>query len=133
MIYTLSKPYNDDHTHKMFLQWVKKIPNEYQAFYMWSNPPWTVLTFFDNVKIDKPLVIIGIKDLLDGRQGSWTIPGKISHTVKNHPNTQFILFTSLENLHLELIESNLHIISWGGDLVNQKSAYRKILRNTRCG
>jgi hypothetical protein len=134
MIYTISKPPNDDHTYKLFLQWVKKIPNEHQAFYMWSNPPQTVLKFFDNTKIDKPLVMIGIKDLLDGwnefnywNQSCQTISKKISNTVKKHPTTQFILFTSLENLHLELSESNLHIIPWGGDLVNQESSYRKLL------
>jgi hypothetical protein len=134
MIYTISKPPTDDHTYKMFLQWVKKMPNEHQAFYMWSNPPQTVLKFFDNINIDKPLVIIGIKDLLDGwnefnywNQSHQPIPEKISDTVKKHPNTQFILFTSLENLHLELSESNLHIIPWGGDLVNQESSYRNLL------
>jgi hypothetical protein len=134
MIYTISKPPNDDHTYRLFLQWVKKIPGEHQAFYMWGSPPWQVLKFLDSVIIDKPLVIIGIKDLLDGwnefnywNQSCQTIPKKISNTVKKHPTTQFILFTSLENLHLELNESNLHIISWGGDLVNQEFSYRKLL------
>jgi hypothetical protein len=134
MIYTVSRPPTDDHTYEMFQQWVKKIPGEHQAFYMWSNPPQKVLKFLDNIKIDKPLVIIGIKDLLDGwnefnywQQSQQLIPEKISNTVKKYPNTQFILFTSLENLHLELSESNLHIIPWGGDLVNQESSYRNLL------
>jgi Txe/YoeB family toxin of Txe-Axe toxin-antitoxin module len=134
MIYTVSRPPTDDHTYEMFQQWVKKISGEHQAFYMWSNPPQKVLKFLDNIKIDKPLVIIGIKDLLDGwnefnywQQSQQLIPEKISNTVKKYPNTQFILFTSLENLHLELRESNLHIIPWGGDLVNQESSYRNLL------
>lgn len=134
MIYTISRPPSDDHTYKMFQQWVKKVPIKHQAFYMWSSPPRTVLKFLDNIKIDKPLVIIGIKDLLDGasefnywQQSQQVIPEKISSTVKKHPRTQFILFTSLENLHLELDESNLHVIPWGGDLVNQESAYRNLL------
>lgn len=134
MIYTISRPPTDDHTYKMFQQWIKKVPIKYQAFYMWSNPPQILLKFLDNIKIDKPLVIIGIKDLLDGwsefnywQQSQQVIPEKISSIVKKHPRTQFILFTSLENLHLELSESNLHIIPWGGDLVNQEFAYRNLL------
>jgi len=86
--------------------------------------------FFQNAKCSNPLAIIGVKDCIDSwkpfnwwqdRQHTGSV--SIEGFVKRHPNTNIILFTSLEQLDLELNEPNLHIIPWGGDWVNQRAEY----------
>jgi hypothetical protein len=84
---------------------------------MWSSPPENMNQFFQNLKCRTPLVVIGIKDCLEGCSNS------IEGFVKRNPDTNIILFTSVERLDLELAEPNLHIIPWGGDWVNQKTQY----------
>lgn len=134
MIYTISRPPTDDHTYFLFRSLMEsvEIPNR-QIFYMWSSPPDKVITFLDTTEFKAPLVIIGIKDLLDG----WTefnywhdkmqvLTERISDIARIHPKTKFVIFTSLENLELELIEPNVWIVPWGGDLVNQKNLYREL-------
>lgn len=135
MIYTLSRPPTDDHTFFMFRKLMEEaqLPADHQIYYMWSNPPDRVISFLDSTQFTSPLVILGIKDLLDGwaEFNFWhdkieVIPERISDVAKIHPQTNFILFTSLENLDLELVEPNVHIVPWGGDLVNQKVPYQKL-------
>lgn len=132
MIYTISRPPTDDHTFFMFRKLLENVElPDSQIFYMWSSPPDNVMTFLDTTQFTAPLVIIAIKDLLDGwaEFNYWhdkmqVITERISDIAKVHPNTKFILFTSLENLEYELNEPNLWIVPWGGDLVNQEKLYR---------
>jgi len=133
MIYTISRPPTDDHTFPMFQQLIKNLTAEFEGYYIWSNPPGRVLQLLDNIKINKPIVVIAIKDLLDGWEefNYWTstqqiISAKLSEVANKHRNTKFIIFTSLENLQLEINEPNIDIIPWGGDLVNQEIPYKEL-------
>lgn len=130
MTYVVSTPPNDDFTYPLFNELVNSISADVECYYTWSDPPSDMDRFFQNTKCSKPLVIIGVKDSIDGwipfnwwrdRQN----PGSISIEgfVKRHPDTEIILFTSLEQLELELTEPNLHIIPWGGDWLNQRTEY----------
>lgn len=131
MLYTITRPPTDDHTFYMFEKLILALPSDTQIFYMWSNPPDKVIKFLDNVELTSDIVVIAIKDLLDGwlefnywHESQQIIPQRIANLVRRHSSKKFILFTSLEHLDLELQESNLHIIPWGGDLVNQEKSYR---------
>jgi len=130
MTYLISRPPTDDFTYPLFDELVNNIPNTHESYYMWSCPPLIMDRFFQNFKCRTPLVVIGIKDSLDSWEpfnwwhdqqntGSISIEG----FVKRNPDTNIILFTSVERLDLELAEPNLHIIPWGGDWVNQKARY----------
>jgi hypothetical protein len=100
---------------------------------MWSSPPKVIESFFNNTQFKAPNVIIGIKDLLDlwkdfnywhdKQQAGVAL---IANAVRRHPDKNFVIFTSLENLHLELIEPNVQIIPWGGDIVNQRNQYKTL-------
>jgi hypothetical protein len=51
----------------------------------------------------------------------------IDDMASRFPNTNFILFTSLENIDLESIKStNIQFVPWGGDIVNQADTYQSI-------
>lgn len=133
MLYTISIPPTDDHTFPMFQELIKSVTLDFEAYYIWSCPPSKVLHFLDHIKFSKPVVILGIKDLLDGWQefNYWQdrqqlITQKINNVVRQNPQITFILFTSLENLNLEISEPNLTVIPWGGDIVNQKQRYRSL-------
>lgn len=98
---------------------------------MWSCPPARVLHFLDHIKFSKPVVVLGIKDLLDGwkefnywQESQQPLTQKINDVVRQNPQITFVLFTSLENLNLEISEPNLTVIPWGGDIVNQKQRYQ---------
>ena len=132
-MYMLSAPPTDDHTVAMFRQLIKKIPKPNQIYYMWSSPPDRTINFLKETQFQTPLVVLGIKDLLDGWQefNYWhdrqqTLVKEISNTAKTHANIVFLLFTSLEKLERQLNEPNLHIIPWGGDWVNQKKLYNTL-------
>jgi len=97
---------------------------------MWSCPPMTMDKFLQSAKCQSPRVFVGIKDILESwvefnwwhdRQqiGSVSIEG----FVRRHLDQQIVLFTSLEQLELEIDEPNLHIIPWGGDWLNQRTEY----------
>ena len=130
MTYVISKPPTDDFTYPWFKDLIDKINGDVESYYMWSCHALIVDRFFQNVNCHAPLVIIGVKDLLDiwatfnwwqDTQQSGTI--SIEGFVKRHPDTKIILFTSVENLDIELQQPNLHIIPWGGDWVNQQAGY----------
>ena len=81
----------------------------------------------------KPVVAIAVKDLLDNQyQFNWwhhsRQPGcdALITLVNNHPDQQFVLFTSFENLELEIDHPRIHIIPFGGDIVNQHTAYNNV-------
>jgi hypothetical protein len=130
MTYLISNPPNDDITYPLFNELIGNISVDIESYYMWSNPPLIMDRFFQNAKCSKPLAIIGVKDAIDSwqpfnwwhdRQNTGSI--SIEGFAKRHPDTTIILFTSLEQLELELNEPNLHIIPWGGDWVNQRAGY----------
>jgi len=129
----ISKPPTDDHTFFMFRQLIKKIPEPNQIYYMWSCPPDNTMNFLKQNKFQAPLAVLGIKDLLDGWKefNYWhdqqqPVVREISNTVRSCPDVIFLLFTSIEKLELQLNESNLYVIPWGGDWVNQKFHYQKL-------
>jgi len=130
MTYLISKPPTDNFTYPLFNELVKDMPADVESYYIWSNPPLIMDRFFQNTKCSKPMVIVGVKDAIDSWQpfnwwhdrqstGSVSIEG----FAKRHPDTNIILFTSLEQLELELNEPNLHIVPWGGDWLNQRTEY----------
>ena len=133
MIQTISRPFNDDVSYDLFCDLLKECPYDYEAYYLWSSPPEKFKEFFRNTKFKSSNIVIGIKDLLDlwtdfnyWQDQQQTGIKFISDVVRRYPDKNFIIFTSLENLHLELIEPNVQIIPWGGDIVNQRSGYQHL-------
>ena len=133
MTYVISRPPNDNFTYPWFKQLIGQINSNIESYYLWSGTPSTVFQFFQHAKCRAPLVIIGVKDLLDimstfnwwrNQQQSGSV--LIRDFAQRHPDTKIILFTSMENLHTELKEPNLHIIPWGGDWLNQQAEYRTL-------
>ena len=129
MFYTISRPPSDS-TWRMFVSLMQDYADRAEIYYMWSNPPDKLLHFLNHVRFEKPLVILGIKDLLDNWQEfNWwqdsqqIIPHKISAIAAANPDKQFVIFTSLENLNLEIKQPNMWIVPWGGDIVNAKNDY----------
>jgi len=125
-MYVISQAVYDDFSLPLF----RDLVGDNESYYMWSCPPITMDRFFQSAKCKSSLVFIGIKDLLDcwaefnwwqDQQQAGSI--SIQEFVRRHTDTQIVLFTSMENLHLEINEPNLHIIPWGGDWVNQRSRY----------
>lgn len=130
MIYTISKPVTDDFTHTMFQRMVTELAPNVPAYYMWSNPPSEMELFLSRFKTNEPIVFLGIKDLLDcwGEFNFWRHTQQLGTQLlckmaARSPDTQFVLFTSLEHLELEIQQPNLHVIPWGGDYVNQRTQY----------
>lgn len=135
MIYTISRPPTDTFSYSLFRNLLNTLNCEYDAYYIWSSPPDTLTKFFRNIDFNnKPNVIIGIKDLLDMwlDYNYWKDTAQagtqlIDAVASAHPNTNFVILTSLENLHLEEIKSpNVQIVPWGGDCVNQHSNYQTL-------
>jgi hypothetical protein len=119
----------------MFKQWLETLDCEYTAYYIWSNPPDLLEKFLNNTDFGAHKnVVIGIKDLLDlwtdynyWHQTAHAGTQLIDSVASKYPNTNFIICTSLENLHKETIHStNIQIVPWGGDLVNQPDLYKSI-------
>lgn len=136
MITVISQPPYDDFTYSLFEKWIASLTCEHKAYYIWSNPshvfqPFILETDFGQYKN----VIIGIKDLLDLRANSYNYwqdskqagVRLLDTMAKKYPSTNFVICTSLENLHLENLESsNIQVVPWGGDLVNQSNLYKTI-------
>lgn len=134
-IYTISQPPNDDFTYNIFVDIVSLHAQENEAYYIWSNPPNTLMNFLKNTPFSSPIIFIGIKDLLEAWEHEdfnwWSnrrqfLVGIISNMARNHADKKFILFVSLEKLDLEFNEPNLHIIPWGGDWLNQRTQYSSL-------
>jgi hypothetical protein len=125
-MYIISKPVYDDFSLPLF----KELVGDHESYYMWSCPPITMDRFFQSAKCKSSLIFIGVKDLLDlWREFNWWQDQQQSGSIsiqgfaRRHPHNQIVLFTSMENLHLELDEPNLYIIPWGGDWINQRTEY----------
>ena len=134
-IYTISRPPTDDFTYDLFVDLMKPFGNHNDIYYIWSNPPDLLTRFLKKSSFSSPVVFIGIKDILDAwweedfnwwRNRRQFMAGVISDMARTNPDKVFVLFVSLENLHLVLDEPNLHVIPWGGDWVNQRNEYTKL-------
>jgi hypothetical protein len=134
MIKTISRAPNDEFTFLLFDQLILTLTCDYEAYYIWSNPPQEFKNFLNQTTFSKSNVIIGIKDLLDlwCDYNFWTDKTQdgiklLDNLASKHPDKNFIIFTSLENINLELITANnIQYIPWGGDIINQANAYRTI-------
>ena len=81
------------------------------------------------------VVVLFIKDhFRTSTRTAWTntVP-ELSEYFNNlfdyYPNKKFILVTSLENLHKEIIKDNCTIIPMGGDITNQIDSYMNFMPN----
>lgn len=130
----LSRAPNDDFTCSLFKSLLRSTNFDYEAYYIWSNPPHLLKGFLNNLIPTKPNVVLGIKDLLDmwvdfnwWHDSIQVGPKLIVDLANRYPETNFIIFTSLENLHHEIKNiSNIQIIPWGGDFTNQSNIYPNI-------
>ena len=134
MVDIISRAPHDSFTYELFNELIRDLSCEYQAYYIWSNPPDKLRKFLSNTKFSKPNIIIGIKDLLDlweeynwwhdtAQQGIKLLDALASQ----HPDKNFIIFTSLENIELESKAPNIQYITWGGDIVNQADNYQTVV------
>jgi len=132
-LHVLSRPYNDTFTFPMFESLISRLDCDYTAYYTWSCPPKKLEVFLTTTDFSKNKnVIIGIKDLLDMwlDYNYWEDSAQagarlIDRTAGKFPNTNFVICTSVENLHKEKFNNkNIQIIYWGGDLVNQLDHYK---------
>jgi hypothetical protein len=134
MLRKISRPFNDDFSYDLFCKLLEEVSCEYEAYYIWTNPPTVLSQFFNKAQFKAPNIIIGIKDLLDCWKdyNYWKDTQQegvalLSKMVRKHSDKNFIIFTSLENLNLELNEPNVQIIPWGGDIVNQRQQYSTLV------
>jgi len=134
-LYVLSRAPNDKFTYKLYTDLLSTLTCDFEAYYIWSDPP-AILKRFMNYKVfTKPNVIIGVKDMLDLWLDHNFWDGKpsagvelIDNMAARFPETNFIIFTSLENINLEVIKStNIQFVQWGGDIVNQADSYRYVM------
>jgi len=125
---------NDVFTFELFVELLNSISCDFQAFYIWSDPPHRLEQFLKHKQFTKPNVIIGIKDLLDlwSEYNYWsdcTIPGValLDDMAQRYPSTNFVVFTSLENISVEqCLAPNIQFVQWGGDLTNQANLYKNL-------
>lgn len=128
-MYIISKTVHDDCSLPLF----QELVGDKEGYYMWSCPPIAMDRFLQSTTCTTPVIFLGIKDQLSSwkdfdwwhdqqQDGICSIQG----FARRHSNSNIILFTSVENLELELDEPNLHIIPWGGDWVNQKTEYSQL-------
>lgn len=133
-LYVLSRAPNDKFTFEMYTSLLSSLTCEFEAYYIWSDPPPILVRFLCQKVFTKPNVVIGIKDMLDlwKDHNFWSDEPSagvalIDDMASRFPNTNFILFTSLENIDLESIKStNIQFVPWGGDIVNQADTYQSI-------
>jgi hypothetical protein len=106
------------------------VSGDVESYYMWSGHPLIVDRFFQNANCDSPLIVVGIKDLVDlwmsfnwWHETQTSGAASIDGFARRHPNANIIIFTSVENLDRETQQSNVHVVPWGGDWVNQQAGY----------
>lgn len=126
----ISRAPNDSFTFNLFDKLTSGLSTPSESYYLWATPPDHFESFLKIKQFSQPLVILAIKDLLDLWQSFnfWHDTQQagvaaLAACVRRHPNTQFIILTSLEGLEKELVEPNLQIVPWGGDITNQASVY----------
>jgi hypothetical protein len=129
---------------RLFYQLTNQFRDSANCIYLWSatidptyvrqlgvNRERTEATLRESIRsaIDKDLIILGLKDHLTVDFSSFNKPLMIeylSDMFNFYQDKKFILFTSLENLQEYLINDNLKIIPWGGDLTNQQAEYQSL-------
>lgn len=126
----ISRAPNDSFTFKLFDMLTSGLSTPSESYYLWATPPDHFENFLKIKQFSQPLVILAIKDLLDMWQSFnfWQDTQQagvaaLATCIRRHPNTKFIILTSLEGLEKELVEPNLRIVPWGGDITNQASIY----------
>jgi hypothetical protein len=128
-MYVISQAVYDDCSLPLF----QELVGNNESYYLWSCDTLAMDRFLQSAQCQSPVVFVGIKDMLHGwsefnwwqdRQQSGVI--SIEGFARRHPDTQIVLFTSVEQLENELSEPNLHIIAWGGDWTNQRAEYSLI-------
>ena len=129
-MYVISRPPTDDCTYHWFKPLMDSVPGDVESYYMWSGLPLIVDRFFQNTNCDSPLIIIGVKDLVDlwmsfnwWHETQTSGAASIDGFARRHPQSNIIIFTSVEKLDQEIQQSNVHVIPWGGDWVNQQAGY----------
>ena len=145
----LKRPPGDLFTFRLFASLTSKIKSPKDAFYLWStciDPNYNQIShfigtqqFYENeilyrntimstVKSD--LIIMGIKDHLTGSDFNPKVskyPDMIiwlKQMAQYYSNKNIVLITSLENLEID--ESNVSIVPWGGDITNHQQEYKKL-------
>ena len=120
MLTLISKPVFDDFHYPLFCKLVQAV--DYPAYYCYG-PTHEANMFFRNTTLSSPVVIIGIKDLVEVPDPRYPDSGHaVSILIQKHPDTQFILFTSMQNLFFPY--PNVHVIPWGPDWLNQDNKYQ---------
>lgn len=134
MLKTILRAPGDNFTFSLFTALLSNVKSDYEAYYIWTCPPDRFTQFFEKTTFTKPLVILGIKDLLDmwGSFNHWkdTIqPGSqlLIDVAARYPDSNFIIFTSNEHLNKEINVPNIHIVNWGGDITNHSTVYPNLL------
>ena len=131
MITTIKRAPNDDFTFNLFTKLLESVDCDFEAHYIWSNPPKRLKRILETTEFTKPNIVIGIKDLLDQWVvfNPWTDRAQagtklIDEMASRNPDKNFIIFTSLENLeHEEITSKNIQFVHWGGDITNQAELY----------
>lgn len=128
---TIKRAPNDAFTFELFKTLLESIEYDFEAYYLWSNPPKRLKRILETTEFTRPNVVIGIKDLLDQWEvyNVWENRAQagvrlIDELASRHPDKNFIIFTSLENIAAEKIySSNIQFLCWGGDITNQADLY----------
>lgn len=118
---------------ELFLELISGLGVEHEAYYLWTDPPDKMIEFFSTARFKKPLIILGIKDLLDFwmEYDFWhdrvhagvDLLRRYCGELKDH---HVVILTSLENLQKELSLPNVSVVSWGGDITNQYREYQEL-------
>jgi hypothetical protein len=130
----VSRAPSDNFTYSLITSLLSNVNSDYEAHYIWTNPPVKFQEFFENITFSKPNVVIGIKDMLDmWKEYDFWIdqrqPGSqiIADCAVRNPDKNFVIVTSMENLTQELRDiPNIQVVYWGGDITNQSTAYPSI-------
>lgn len=138
----IKQPPNDSFTKRLFYKLALEIKRPSNVIYMWSiaiDPGHNQHYITDNElfhrrelydTINEDLVVIGIKDHLTT---GWFNPFKetkpnlvlyLEDMFDFYKDKTFIVFTSLENLIFR--NNNAHVVTWGGDITNQRREYQKL-------
>ena len=136
MFTTISRPHFDEFSYQLFDDLLKTVKQPYQAYYLWATPPETLPYTIERIltnQVEKN-VVLGIKDLLDlwkdynyWHQSAHAGTQLLDRVAQANPKINFVVCTSLENLHHEQIQSkNIQIVPWGGDWTNQHVEYQQI-------
>lgn len=120
----LARATKDDFSFNLFTSLLESVNAKFDAVYVHTAKS-DEFAKLKSIRFESPNVVIGIKDILDANMQGEVHGTAISKKIlidcfERHPNTNFIIFTSLENLDLG---QRPQIVQWGGDIINQKDEY----------